>query len=395
LLLPQPALAHARVVDLTPAPGQQLQKPPVQVIVAFSERVSLSGRGLTVVGPSGRRLDRSLLLQGNTAILDVVDGGQGTYTVSFSAVSRDTHPLSGRYSFSVGAAGAGSASGVTPELQGDLGASTPAGLVLQALARWLHLIGYALGFGVLLFGLVVLREPGDQRLLRVASGGVVLLLVAEPIALAGQAAGLGSFPFFDEQSLTDLLGSSFGLLLALRAGAALALWSLIGAQRQSGGWIPVYLAVGLGAALAAVDSASAHALRGPLPTWLSVPASSLHEIAMGIWLGGLTGTLITWRVDGRSGLISGFGRLAGLGILLLALSGAVLALGLLRSPGDLLGTVFGRSLSLKSLAFAAALGLAYMARRAGGLPRLWRAELALAALILGLAGLLVTLPPPR
>jgi copper transport protein len=360
----------------------------------FSEPVHLSGRGLTVVGPSGRRLDRALHVEGNGATLDVVDGGQGIYIVSFSAVSQDTHPLSGRYTFSVGLAGTGSPTGVTQELQGDLGASTPAGLVLQALARWLHLIGYALGFGTLLFGLVVLRQPGDQRLLRVSSGGVVLLLVAEPIALAGQAAGLGSFAFFNEQGLTDLLGSSFGLLLALRAGAALALWSLIGAQRQSGGWIPVYLAVGLGAALAAVDSASVHALRGPLPDWLSAPASSLHEMTMALWVGGLAGLLVTWRA-GRSGRISGFGRLTGIGLLLLALSGAVLALGHIRVPSDLVVTAYGRFLGLKSLAFAAALMLAYLARRAGGLPRLWRAELALAAVILGLAGLLVTLPPPR
>jgi putative copper export protein len=281
------------------------------------------------------------------------------------------------------------------ELQGDLGASTPSGLVLQTLARWLHLIGYGLGFGVLFFGLVVLREPGNTRLHRVATAGVVLLLVAEPIALAGQAAGLGSFPFFDEQSLTDLLGSSFGLLLALRAGAALALWSLIGAQRQSGGWIPAYLALGLGAALAAVDSASVHALRGPLPDWLSVPASALHEIAMAVWVGGLAGLVATWQGDGGSRRAGAFGRVAAIGILLLALSGAGLAAGHLRGPGDLLGTAYGRSLALKSLAFAAALGLAYGARRAGGLPRLWRAELALSAVILGLAGLLVTLPPPR
>jgi putative copper export protein len=80
---------------------------------------------------------------------------------------------------------------------------------------------------------------------------------------------------------------------------------------------------------------------------------------------------------------------------LLAVSGGLLALGHLRSPADLVATAYGRSLGLKSLAFAAALGLAYVARRGGRLARVWRIEAAAMAVILALAGLLVTLPPPR
>lgn len=363
--------------------------------IVFSEAVNTVGRGLSVVGPSGLRLDRGKPRQvGTSLVLEVADGGRGSYIVSFSVVSKDTHPLSGRYTFSVGPPSGGVNLSQGPT--GDLGATTPAGLVLQTLARWLHFAGYALGFGSLVFGLVVLGDPGGGgRLLRLAGAGALLMVLAEPLALIGQAAGLGDFPFLDQQALAAVLGSTFGLLLALRAGGALMLWSLLGAMRQPGAGTVAHLAIALGAAVAAVDAGSAHALRSPLPDLLSVPVSALHEMAMAVWVGGLAGLLVSWPRFHERIRLGRFARLAGVGVALLAVSGGLLALGHLRSPADLVATAYGRSLGLKSLAFAAALGLAYVGRRGGGLTRVWRVEAAAMAVILALAGLLVTLPPPR
>jgi copper transport protein len=323
----------------------------------------------------------------------LTDGGQGSYVVSFSAVSQDTHPVSGRYTFSVGRPSA--SVDLRREPTGELGGTTAPGIVLQALGRWLHLLGYALGFGVLGFGLAVLGDPGRRGLLRLCGAGVGLLLVAEPFALAGQVGGLGESSFLDPQTVTEVLGSRFGLLLALRAGAAIMLWSLLGAVRMPGARFAAPLGIGLGVALAALDAVSGHTLRAPLPGSASVPVSALHQMAMATWVGGLAGLVAGWRREDGPVALRRFGRLAVVAVGLLVLSGAALALGHLRSPGDLMATAYGTSLGLKGLAFAGALVFALAGRRGDALPRLWGVEAAGMIVILALAGLLLSLPPPR
>jgi len=212
-----------------------------------------------------------------------------------------------------------------------------------------------------------------------------------PVALVGQSVSLGGLDQLDVQSLFDVLGSPFGLVLALRMGAALMLWSLLGAFRLAGAGVPWALA--LGGALAGVDAASAHALRS-LPGWAGWAAlrgNALHEGAMGVWVGGLAALLLTWR--GRPWVLRRFGQVALAAVVVLAVSGALLALGSLRGPADLLGTAYGRVLSLKTVIFAVALVLAGvgLGGRAGGA---WRIEAVALAALLGLAGLLIALPPP-
>src|SRR5207249_1358435 len=76
---------------------------------------------------------------------------------------------------------------------------SPAGLALQVVARWLHFAGYALGFGTLAFGLVVLRPLGisergsaERRMRWLVSGGIALLLVAAAVTLVAQVVSLGA-----------------------------------------------------------------------------------------------------------------------------------------------------------------------------------------------------------
>ena len=385
-LLPHPALAHARVLSLDPGPGDRLTHAPGSVAITFNEPVTLVGLGITVTAPSGRRISRGRAREVNSTLsVEVADAGLGTYTVSWRAVARDTHPTSGTYTFDVGHASAPAAE------VGSAGLLTPAGVALVTLAGWLHFLGFALGFGSLAFGVLVLGSESEPRLLRLCGAGIVLLLVSVPVALVGQAASLGGLDQLDAQSLIDVLGSPFGLVLALRAGAALMLWSLLGAFRLAGtgtAW-----ALGLGGALAGVDAASAHALRS-LPGWAgwaALPGNALHEAAMGVWVGGLAALLLTWR--GRAWVLRRFGRLAAAAVVVVALSGLVLALGSLRGPADLFVSDYGRVLTLKTVIFCGALGLAFVGLR-GRIGGAWRIEVSALAALLGLAGLLIALPPP-
>ena len=122
-----------------------------------------------------------------------------------------------------------------------------------------------------------------------------------------------------------------------------------------------------------------------------MPGNALHEAAMGVWVGGLTALLLTWRR--RAWVLQRFGRLALPAVVVLAVSGVLLAVGSLRGPADLFATAYGRVLMVKTVIFGIALGLALLGLR-GRIARAWRVEMGALAALLGLAGLLIALPPP-
>jgi copper transport protein len=297
--------------------------------------------------------------------------GEGTYVIRWQVIAADTHPSRGQLTFSVGAV---SPTPAGEELGADVGAVSPAGLLLQTLARWLHLLGVALAFGVIAFRVIVLPRadpPRMVRLDRLVAAGIALLLVAEPVALAAQAVSLGAVA-------GDLVVSSFGRVLGLRLGAALLLWAAAGAVRAAGRGRAGLLA--LGGALALVDGLAGHRLSG-LPDAAALVLSATHEAAMAVWVGGLAGVLVTGAGARR------FGRLALAAFAVLGLSGAAMALAHLRGPGDLSGTAYGTVLAVKVVAVGAAAAIAGLGTR--------RLEAAALAGVLALAGLLVSLPPPR
>ena len=353
--------------------------------ITFSEPVTSFGRGIDVYAPSGKRVSGTAAAQGDSLVAGLGEFQpleEGTYRVEWRVVARDTHPSRGSYTFSVGHPSPVTADG----LQGnELGAVAPLGLFLQALARWLHFLGFALAFGVLAFRVLLLPAPdAPSRLRRLWYAGLVLLVVAEPLALTGQAASLGSL---DAQSLADVLGSAFGRVLALRLGVALLLWGALGALPQARGR-GAWTLLGLGVALALVDGLGGHTIRG-VPDLVAYLLTAVHEGAMAVWVGGLAALV---SLPERGPLLRPFGRLAVASVAVLIASGALLALFHLRSPADLAFTAYGFTLGVKLLAVAAALGGAWLglrARRSG-----WPEAAALAG-VLALAGLLASLPPPR
>ena len=389
-LLPSAASAHALVVAVDPPPGTVLAAAPSLVRVTFSEPVTPFGRGIDVYAPDGRRVSAKADSQGATLLGPLGDWQglpTGTYLVEWRVVAQDTHPSRGSYTFSVGHSSAIPTGDVLTA--GDLGAASPLGLLLQAVARWLHFLGYAAAFGVLAFQLLVLRadEP-VSRLRPLVYAGIALLLAAEPLALLGQVASLGPI---DAQSTADVLASAFGRVLALRLGAALLLWGILGALRESrgrGAWSVLVL----GLVLALVDGLAGHTIRGA-PTFLAQLLTAVHVAAMGAWVGGFAAILaVVGGSADRRLLIHRFGRLALVQVGLLVASGLLLALTHLRGPADLVFTAYGLTVAIKSVAVAVALAAAYSGFRAA---RSGRPEALALAGVLALASLLASLPPPR
>jgi copper transport protein len=285
-------------------------------------------------------------------------------------VATDTHPSRGELTFSIGHTSPVNAPGLGGS---DLGLVSPLGLLLQALGRWLHFVGFALGFGAATYALFVSR---DARPLRLAGAGVALLLAAEPLSLFAQTASFDPSQTFDGDSLVSALASPLGRVLGLRLAAALALWAILGALRQAS-WLRWSIPT-LGVALAFVDATASHATPA-LPQPLGVLLSALHISAMGIWLGGVAAFAIVPA--------AGFSRVAAWSAGLLVVSGGALALLHLTNPLDVITTAYGGALLIKLPLVAAALLLAWRARR--------RTELAVLSVVVAAAAVMVSLPPPR
>jgi len=371
-LAPVAALAHASLLAADPTPGTVLPSAPSAITLRFSEAVTAAGPGISVIGPSGQPVDGgSVRVAGTTMSAPFRAAGDGTYLVRWQVIAADTHPSRGQFTFSVGHTSPVPAG---EDLSADVGAVSQAGLLLQALGRWLHLIGMALAFGVIAFRALVLPNAGAapaRRLDRLVGAGVALLIVAEPVALAGQAVSLGVVA-------GDLVVSSFGRVLGLRLGGALLLWAALSAVREAGRGRAALLA--LGAGLTLLDGLAGHRIAG-WPDIGAIVLSATHEGAMIVWAGGLAAVLVAGAGADR------FGRVALASFGVLVASGAALAVAHLRGPDDLVGTTYGAVLAVKVAAAGAAAVIAGLGAR--------RVEAAALAGVVALAGLLVSLPPPR
>jgi len=359
-VLPRSASAHAELLQSNPGPGAVLDSAPAEVTLVFSEPVTPAGAGIKVFSPSGRQVAGPVVTVGPQLRSAVGAAETGTYVVSWQVFAADTHPSRGVFSFSVGHPSANPYSALL-EI-GVAGTSTPLGLALQAIARWVHFAGFALVFGVVAYGALIRGAAVPRRLV---AGGLFLLIAAEPLALLAQLASLS----FDGDTALAVLGSNFGRLLGLRLGAALLTWALVATGRA---W-PILVVGGVDAML---DGASAHAIPG-LPG-VGPLLVAVHVAAIALWVGGLAAFVLA--PDRR------FTRYALWTLGIAVLTGAVLALAHTHFGAALITTDYGRALLLKVLVVALAVVAAATRRHRG--------ELAASLLAVGAAALVAALPPP-
>jgi putative copper export protein len=223
--------------------------------------------------------------------------------------------------------------------------------------------------------------------------GIVLLLCAEPLALLAQTFGMQG-ALFDPTVAGDVLASGFGLVWAQRIGVALLLWVLVGVAKD-GTLAALWLVPALGLVLAVVDGAAGAA--GTSLSALTIAAATLHEAAMGAWIGSLALLLVLWNKldrDQRAAVLTRFSQLSVIAIGVLIITGLVLATMRLTHLAELLATFYGATLVAKLLLGLIAIGLVIFGRRM--YREIWSGRAAMVALIvvLGVAGLLVSLPPP-
>jgi copper transport protein len=380
-LYPVSAAAHALLLFSDPSPDAVLQRPPVAITLTFTEAVTPAGNGINIFSPSGRQVAAPARPAGRMLTAPVSAAERGTYVVTWQVLAADTHPSRGAFRFTVGSP---TPNPYSPLLSGAaIGTATPLGFALQALARWMHFFGVALTFGVIIYEQLTRRDP---RLRRVVQGGLILLIVAEPVALVAQLASLS----FDGPTAIAVMASGFGRLLGLRLAVAVLLWAVLALDAF---W-PVLV---LGGGMALIDGATAHAVPGLDGAGLLLNA--IHVAAMALWVGALVGMIYTSSIPspargGAQGQKSpsparGGGQGGGFALAAFAIavgSGLLLALAHVGFPPSLT-TGYGWALVIKIAVVAIAIMLVLLGRR--------RAELGVVAVILAAAAVLVSLPPPR
>jgi methionine-rich copper-binding protein CopC len=105
LLLAASAQAHAKLLSASPPVGGEVQGPPSEIRITFSESIYPNFSGIVVkdqaghvepVGPSRAEGDKKVLVTPLKAKL-----APGRYQVAWHAVCADTHRMQGEYAFTV------------------------------------------------------------------------------------------------------------------------------------------------------------------------------------------------------------------------------------------------------------------------------------------------------
>ncbi|WP_078600538.1 copper resistance CopC/CopD family protein [Streptomyces violens] len=379
-----PASAHAALTGSSPAQGAVVQKAPPQVTLSFSEGVAMGDDSIRVLDPKGKRVDRGKLLDlcsGNTVKYGTgLPPGlpDGTYTVAWQAVSADSHPVSGAFTFSVGAPSKSAA--VVPQQEAG------GGLVgaLYGIARYVAYAAFALLVGGACFVLACRPEAARSRPVQrlvvlswatLTAATIVLLLLRAPYTGSGDLADA-----FDLGGLKEVLGTKPGGALVSRllllAAAALFMAVLFGAYARAGEQGDDKrrkdLAFGLGvggsvvaAGLAATWAMAEHASTG-LQTAVAMPVDVVHLLAVAGWLGGLTALLVTLYRDPAA--VSGaavrrFSKVAFGAVLVLVATGVYQSWRQVGSWRALTDTSYGQLLLLKVGLVAVLVGVAGVSRR--------------------------------
>ena len=141
------AEAHAFLVKSSPAAGQRVLTSPQVLQLDFSEPVVLGGSRVSIQTSAGRAIDTGALQRSDdrTALsVRLPRLAEGTYQVTWQALSEDGHPSTGDFVFGIGAAA------ILPAVTS--GTSSPTDWP-EALATWVVIGGLAL-----LLGTVVSRR---------------------------------------------------------------------------------------------------------------------------------------------------------------------------------------------------------------------------------------------
>ncbi|MFD9327445.1 copper resistance CopC/CopD family protein [Streptomyces sp. NPDC060065] len=401
-----PASAHAALTGSDPMQGTVVDKAPTQVSLTFSEQVALSDNALQVLDPKGQRVDtgKATSTSGTTYAVQLHSGlPDGTFTVTYQVVSADSHPVSGAFTFSIGAPSQTSVAVSGQEAGGGF-----VGVLYDA-GRYISYAGFILLVGGAAFVLACWqRGAGVRPVQRLVVSGWLALTGATLalLLLRGSYVGSGKVgDIFDLSLLGQVLQTKAGAALVSRllllAAGALFIAVLFGAyvKRDEAAAseaeaadseadaadseadaaedaatekkdLTFGLAIGgavVAAGLAATWAMAEHASTG-IQTGLAMPVDVLHLLAVALWLGGLSTLLVALfrapadaQIDAPA--VRRFSRVAFSSVIALVATGSYQAWRQVGSWSALTDTAYGQLLLVKIGLVTVLVGIAWISRR--------------------------------
>ncbi|MFF2473780.1 copper resistance CopC/CopD family protein [Streptomyces sp. NPDC058066] len=372
-----PVSAHAALTGSDPKQGAVVEQAPTRVSLTFSEEVAMSDGSVRVLDPAGKRVDtgKTTDLGGTTYGVPLHSGlPDGTFTVAYQVVSADSHPVSGAFTFSIGAPSK-TAAALPDQTAGG-------GVVggLYGVGRYLSYAGFILTVGGAAFVLACWpRGAGVRPVQRVVVGGWITLTGATlaMLLMRGSYTGSGAVgDIFDLTLLGQVLQTKSGAALVSRllllAAAALFIAVLFGAYEKRTDPkekkdLTFGLAIGgavVAAGLAATWAMAEHASTG-IQAGLAMPVDVLHLLSVAAWLGGLTTLLVAlYRAPSiEATAVRRFSRVAFCAVSTLAATGLYQSWRQVGSWSALTGTRYGQLLLLKIGLVAVMVGVAWISRK--------------------------------
>lgn len=362
------ASAHAVLEHTTPNSGAVVRHSPTEVTLTFGEDVGVASDDVEVFDDHLRRVDLHdaghLTGHGETVGVRLpAHLTRGTYTVTWRVISADSHPVSGGFTFSVGAP-----SKVIGSPPGLAGGHRSVGVLLGAM-RFLGYLGLAITLGGLMFMAIWRLGREETRIHRLVRDGVAAGIVSTAGLFVVQA------PYAQGKSLTHLLDGNLldqvahshdGHVLIVR----MALWLVVAAVTTvmlRGAWRAAWPLVPVLAALPVTWAYAGHGDIGSQVS-LSLASESLHVLAVSIWMGGLL--VVATHLLRRTDRAVIFDVLPRFSTVALACVGIILVTGLYQAWREiglswtaLITTTYGRLVAAKILGLVALIGLGAFARQ--------------------------------
>ncbi|MBB3036380.1 copper transport protein [Hoyosella altamirensis] len=354
-----PAAAHAVLLGTDPGDGAVLDSPPDTITLTFNENVAVPPNGVTVLDATGDAV-RSNAMSIDASVAVTFEGAlsDGTYIANWRVISADSHPISGAFTFSVGAPSDTVADVAPPS-------AAPGTEALTVGTQAVVYLGGLTAAGLVFFHFFVTAlTRGGMRIMRWSAVAAVCGMIAYVPAAYVWQNGLGLTSVFPWEAVRDSFYAA-GSFSAASIAAMLGILGFAGAvtatsvaARSPGRVLAAIACGGAGLALGSLVLTGHTRTFGPPVVLLT--SDAVHVTAASLWLGGLIGLALVLRAGerGAATAVVRFSSIAAAVLAASAITGVVMAWLILDSLQALTGTRYGVTLMVKVGAVALVVVLA-------------------------------------
>ncbi|HMS25316.1 MAG TPA: copper resistance protein CopC [Acidimicrobiia bacterium] len=361
-----PASAHAALVSTNPANESVLDQSPPTIDVTFTQGARLSQGHIELFDSEGKRIVAASNTDAPSNVLQVLPPKlkKGTYLVTWSVVSGDSHPIHGTFSFTVNAAPEKNFT-TKPEIAKII--DGPRDFrevqVIATTLRFLIFVSIVLVIALVAMGTYLSKRPFPRSLNVIKYLTLIVFSLASFLAIGVQAVLVAPYSLskvFEYSLWKEVLSTRFAVVQLGRIGLCAALfvsWRYFKERLQKICLIVLAITVAITPALIGHASDGKYVL-------VAFVNDVLHVFAASTWLGCLL--LLPFMLRNYEEclpILKRFSRLAPACAIVIALTGVFAWWRQIGSYNISTATWFGQLINIKILLFTATLAMAWFSRQ--------------------------------